>query len=108
MEDLTKVVDSFHKDLIFERYSIAAKNITPPLRAEYVNNINKQQLRFAEIEVMAMETCVPDKKECVYVTNQVQWYAGHSPVVSSSVITEKWVYDVDSGLWTLMEQEENK
>jgi len=108
IEDLTKTAENFHKDLIFERYSIAAKSVTPALRAEYLQNINSQRLRFAEIEILSMDTCTPDKKDCVYVQNSIQWYAGYSPNVGTSIVTEKWTYDENSGIWLLVEQEQSK
>lgn len=104
LEDLTKTVESFHKDLLFERYAIAAKNLVPELRADYVQNLTRQQLRFAEIEIMTMDLCTPDNKGCAYITNQVQWYAGHSPVVTSTIVTEKWVYNEEAGIWLMKEQ----
>ncbi len=108
LEDLTKTAESFHKDLLFERYSVAAKSVTPALRAEYLQNINSQRLHFAEIEILSMDTCTPDKKDCVYVQNTIQWYAGFSPNVVTSIVTEKWTYDENSGLWLLVEQEQGK
>ena len=106
LEDLTKTVESFHKDLLFARYAIAAKNLVPELRAEYVQNLSTQQLRFAEIEIMTMDICAPDNKGCAYITNQVQWYAGHSPIVKSTVITEKWIYNEERSIWQMQEQTE--
>ena len=106
LEDLTKTVESFHKDLLFERYAIAAKNLVPELRADYVQNLTSQHLRFAEIEIMTMDLCTPENKGCAYITNQVQWYAGHSPVVTSTLVTEKWIYNEEAGIWQMKEQTE--
>lgn len=108
LEDLTKTAESFHKDLLFERYSIAAKNITPALRSEYLQNITSQQLHFAEIEILSMDACQPNKKDCVYVFTTIQWYVGYSPNVGTSSVTEKWKYNEESGLWFLVEQERTK
>ena len=106
LEDLTKTVESFHKDLLFERYAIAAKSLVPELRAEYVQNLTSQRLRFAEIEIMTMDLCSPENKGCAYITNQIQWYTGHSPVVTSTIVTEKWVYEEEAGIWMMKEQTE--
>ena len=45
-------------------------------------------------------------KGCAYITNQVQWYAGHSPIVKSTVITEKWIYNEERAIWQMQEQTE--
>ncbi|MCL2326497.1 MAG: hypothetical protein FWC40_08405 [Proteobacteria bacterium] len=104
LEDLTKDVDAYHRDLIFERYDVAAKRLDPLHRASYIENIRQQRLRFAEIDVMSVEPCQPQAKDCMLVSVHVQWYSHHSPVLQSNMLTEKWQYDEEQKTWLLIEQ----
>ena len=42
LKSLIRNVENYHKDLLFERYEIAAKNIQPSSRVEWLNAIKSQ------------------------------------------------------------------
>lgn len=109
LEDLQKDVESYHRDLLFERYDVAAKSLAPGSRAGYLENIYTQGLRFAEIEVVTLDACqgiddAKDVKGCAVVLTKVQWYAGQSPSVQTNHVAETWKYDEEKKSWFLSEQ----
>ena len=111
---LIKDVESYHRDLIFERYEIAAKNITPKSRAAWLEAIQSQHLHFAEIEIMATSPCdvteVVDKEEkekCAVIESQMQWFVNGSPSVQSGRVRTTWQYDSEEKAWFIVEQEQH-
>lgn len=108
---LIKNVEAYNRDLIFERYEIAAKNIKPEARASWLDAILTQRVKFTEIEVLATEQCdmtdVTDpemKDRCMIVFSDVQWYEQGVPSVHSSRISTTWEYDRDAKAWFITEQ----
>ena len=108
---LIKNVESYNRDLIFERYEIAAKNIKPESRASWLDAILTQRVKFTEIEVLATEPCdmtdVTDpemKDRCMVVYSDVQWYEQGVPSVHSSRLSTTWEYDRDAKAWYITEQ----
>ena len=108
---LIKNVESYNRDLVFERYEIAAKNIKPSARAAWLDAILTQHIKFTEIEVLATEECdVADtsdpehKDHCMVVYSDVQWFEQGSPSVHSSRMATTWEYDRDEKAWFITEQ----
>ena len=110
LKSLIRDVESYHKDLLFERYEIAAKNIQPSSRAEWLNAIVSQNLRFAEIEIISTGPCDSaeiekreDVENCAVIESNMQWYANGSPTVHAARVRSTWEYHEDSG-WIIVEQ----
>lgn len=110
-KDLVKNVESYHKDLVFQRYEIAAKNITPIQRAAWLEAIKAQNMHFADIEIMSTMPCenmdVVDKEEkerCAVIISQVQWYSEGSPSVHSATVSTTWQFDEKEKDWRIVEQ----
>ncbi|MBR4986724.1 MAG: hypothetical protein IKY83_13405 [Proteobacteria bacterium] len=110
---LIKNVEAYHRDLIFERYDIAAKNIKPAARTAWLDAMLAQHIRFTEIEVIATEQCdltdVSDpemKDKCIVVYSDVQWYEQGTPTVRASRMTTTWEYDRDERTWFITEQKQ--
>ncbi len=111
---LVKNVESYHRDLIFERYEVAAKNITPKSRAAWLEAIQSQKLHFAEIEIMSTSPCdVTDvvdkdqKEKCAVIESQMQWFVNGSPSVQSGRVRTTWQYDDEEKVWFIVEQEQH-
>lgn len=119
VESLVDDVEAYHRDLIFERYDIAAKRISGPGRVDWVNTLRSQGIRFAEIQIQETEDCTEpekaveggetdDAKEeptpCVRVRSFVQWYSNASPTLRTSQLTTTWNYDYDTKTWSIVEQ----
>ncbi len=123
-------VESYHRDLIFERYDVAAKRIAPGSRFRWLSDLQSQGIRFSEIQIQATEECderadarpkngdaaedsaAPGAKSddgpalCVDILSLVQWYSANSPTVRTSRIATKWVYDEEEKAWRIAEQSE--
>ena len=109
LKNLIRDVESYHRDLIFERYEIAAKYITPESRMPWLEAMRSQNLRFAEIEILSTEDCTKDEKDaplCMNILSQMQWYAGSSPVIKTTRIQAVWQFDAEEKAWHLIEQSE--
>lgn len=109
-QSLIKDVEQYHRDLIFERYEIAARRIAPNSRASWLDGINSQKLRFAEIEVVSSSPCQhsdPDEdKGCFVIESQMQWYPGNSPSVYTGRVFSTWEYNKAEKGWLIVEQEQ--
>lgn len=110
LKSLIRNVESYHKDLLFERYEIAARNIQPSSRAEWLNAIVSQNLRFAEIEIISTGPCDPagsekrdDVENCAVIESNMQWYANGAPTVHAARVRSTWEYRKDDG-WVIVEQ----
>lgn len=110
LKSLVRNVESYHKDLLFERYEIAAKNIQPSSQVDWLNAIQSQHLRFAEIEIVSVGECDPgmiDNPEavenCAVIESNMQWYSNGAPTVHSARVRSVWQYFKDSG-WYIVEQ----
>ena len=110
LKSLVRTVESYHKDLLFERYEIAAKNIQPSSRSEWLNAIKSQHLRFAEIEIISTAQCDPGEidnpetvENCAIIESNMQWYSNGAPTVYSARVRSMWQYFKDSG-WLIVEQ----
>ena len=110
LKTLIRNVESYHKDLLFERYEIAAKNIQPSSRAEWLNAIVSQNMHFAEIEIISTGPCdsfdVEKREEienCAVIESNMQWYANGSPTVHAARVRSTWEYHKDYG-WVIVEQ----
>ena len=110
---LLKDVDTYHRDLVFERYEIAAKNIAPNARAAWLESLQTQQLRFAEIEVASCAPCASDEiernddydpEQCAVIFSQVQWYVNGSPTVNSRRVRTVWQFNRTDNSWYIIEQ----
>ena len=110
---LLKNVDTYHRDLVFERYEIAAKNIAPNARAGWLESLQSQHLRFAEIEVASYAPCESDEinkeeeydpEQCAVIFSQVQWYVNGSPTVQSHRVRSVWQYHKKDSSWYIVEQ----
>lgn len=123
-------VESYHRDLIFERYDVAAKRLAPGSRFQWLSALQSQGIRFSEIQIQATEECAErdgalpqngdegkDSGEtraksaaepalCVDILSLVQWYSANSPTVQTSRIATKWVYDEEEKTWRIAEQSE--
>lgn len=118
-------VESYHRDLIFERYDVAAKRIASGSRIEWLNALQSQGIRFSEIQIQATEACAeePEPKDllkadgtspkneaepplCIDILSLVQWYSIQSPTVRTSRVTTKWEYDYENKTWMIAEQSE--
>ena len=113
MKALIKDVESYHHDLLFERYEIAAKNIAPESRASWLESMQSQKLHFAEIEIASYAPCasgeIVNKEEqdrCAVIISQVEWYANGSPSVHSARVYSTWQYNKDAKRWLIVEQEQ--
>ena len=115
LASLVKDVEAYHRDLLFERYDVAAKRITPSQRMEWLQAIQSQHLSFAEIDIVATEACpetseTGDKEkttpDCTQILSQMQWYSGASPVVSTGRVLSTWQYDREAKAWFIVEQEQ--
>jgi hypothetical protein len=108
---LIKNVEAYHRDLVFERYDIAAKNIKPAARTAWLDAILMQHIKFTEIEVLATEPCDsleasdPEHKDhCMVVYSDVQWFEQGMPSVHASRMATTWEYDRDEKAWFITEQ----
>lgn len=111
-KELIKDVESYHRDLIFERYEIASKNITPKQRATWLEAMQSQNIHFAEIEIMSTspcditETVEDDNKDmCAVIESQMQWFVNGSPSVQSKRVKSTWEYNKEEKSWFIVEQE---
>ena len=110
LKSLIRNVESYHKDLLFERYEIAAKNIQPSSRVDWLNAIQAQHLRFAEIEIISTSQCDPSDVEdeekvenCAVIESNMQWYSNGAPTVYSARVRSIWQYFKEDG-WYIVEQ----
>lgn len=127
-------VEAYHRDLIFERYDVAAKRIAPASRFEWLNALRSQGIRFAEIQIQSTEECtdeptssnntatssaldVADTKStderqeptpCVRIFSIVQWYSNAAPTLKTSHVTTTWNYDYETKTWNIVEQNERQ
>lgn len=107
LKSLFKDVEAYHKDLIFERYEIAAKRISPESRGDWLEAILSQHLKFSEIEIVSSQDCTkstPDAPVCICIISHVQWYANASPVVKTNRLHSVWQFDEEQKTWFLVEQ----
>ena len=126
--------EAYHRDLIFERYDVAAKRIAPASRFEWLNALRSQGIRFAEIQIQSTEECtdeptsssntatssaldVADAKStderqeptpCVRIFSIVQWYSNAAPTLKTSHVTTTWNYDYETKTWNIVEQNERQ
>lgn len=109
---LIKDVEDYHKNLIFERYEIAAQRIAPNGRAAWLEGITSQSLRFAEIEIVSSNPCKhsdPDKKDgCFIIESHMQWYPSNSPTVYSGRVFSTWEYNDTEKNWIIVEQKQKE
>ena len=115
-KSLVKNVESYHHDLIFERYEVAAKNITPTQREAWLDAIQSQKLHFAEIEIKSTSPCEADRSDedggepedgdCAVIESDMQWFVEGSPSVRSGRVRTTWQYDEDEGAWFIVAQEQ--
>lgn len=107
---LLKDVEEYHRDLIFERYEIAARRIAPNGRAAWLEGMTSQNLRFAEIEVVSSSPCnatnSDDNEACFIIESQMQWYPGNAPTVYSGRVFSTWEYSKQEKGWIIVEQEQ--
>ena len=110
LKSLIRNVENYHKDLLFERYEIAAKNIQPTSRMEWLTAIQSQHLRFAEIEIISTAECDPSEytqdetiENCAVIESNMQWYSNGTPTVYSAHVRSMWQYFKDVG-WFIVEQ----
>lgn len=110
---LIKNVESYNHDLLFERYEIAAKNIAPESRAQWLESIQSQHLHFAEIEIASTAPCESDEiiddelydpEKCAVIFSQVQWYVNGSPSVQNERIRSVWQYAREEKAWYIVDQ----
>ena len=110
---LLKDIDTYHRDLVFERYEIAAKNIAPNARAAWLESLQEQHLRFAEIEVSSYAPCESDEiskdenydpEQCAVIFSQMQWYVNGSPTVQTRRVRSVWQYNLTDSSWYIIEQ----
>lgn len=113
-KSLIKDVESYHRDLIFERYEIAAKNITPKQRGAWLDAIQSQNLHFAEIEIMSTSPCditeavdKDEKDKCAVIESYMQWFVKGSPSVQEGRVRTTWQYDEEEKVWFIVEQEQH-
>lgn len=113
MKKLISDVEAYHRDLKFERYEIAAKNITPSQRGAWLNAMLAQRLHFADIEITATRPCditeASDREKlenCVIVNSSVQWYVSSSPSLKSGNLRTTWEYDEEANAWFITELQE--
>ena len=107
LKSLVRDVEAYHKDLIFERYEIAAKHIAPESRGDWLEALISQNLKFSEIEIVSSQDCTkstPDAPTCICIISRVQWYANASPVVKTNRLHTVWQFDEDQKSWFLVEQ----
>ena len=107
MATLLRDIDSYHRDLLFERYEIAAKRITPSERMSWLSAMKSQELHFAEIELLGTQPCSEYTEQCYIVDSQMQWYSGSSPSVNSSHVTSTWQFDTKTKSWQIVELSQN-
>lgn len=104
LSSLMRDVDSYHKDLLFDRYEYAARRIAPASRMKWLEAISQQDIHFSEIEVVSSDYCTPNNQNCVIVQSQMQWYSGSSPSIQTSKTETTWEYDEDAKKWLIVEQ----
>ena len=107
MSQLLRDVDSYNRDLLFQRYEVAAKKITPSQRLNWLSAMKAQNLHFTEIEVVGTQTCAKENDQCVLIDSEMQWYTGNSPSVNAGHVTAVWQYDMDEKAWLIVEQSQN-
>ena len=107
LQSLLRDVDSYHRDLLFERYEIAAKKISPSERVGWLSAMKSSGLRFAEIEVMSTQPCSEYTEECFIIDSQVMMYSGNSPTVSNAHVTTTWQFDKETKDWLIVEMSQN-
>ena len=100
---LMRNVDSYHKDLLFNRYEYAAKNITPASRMKWLEAISGQDIHFSEIDVVSSDYCSTTNQNCVIVQAQVQWYSESSPSIQTTNTETTWEYDEEAKTWFIVE-----
>ena len=103
MKSLLRDVDSYHRDLLFARYEVAANRIVPSERGSWLASTKSLGLRFAEIEVVGTEPCSEYSEECVIIHSQMQWYSGSSPTVNTGTVVSTWQFDKESKSWQIVE-----
>ncbi|MBQ9394834.1 MAG: hypothetical protein IJU23_04875 [Proteobacteria bacterium] len=116
MKDLINNVETYHRDLKFERFEIAAKNITPSQRGAWLEAMLLQRLHFADIEILATRPCDiteasdtdGEKREenCIIVNSSVQWYVNDSPTLKTGRLRTTWEFDEEEKAWFITEQQE--
>ena len=114
MKELITDVETYHRDLKFERFEIAAKNITPSQRGVWLEAMLTQRLHFADLEILSTRPCditeASDREKieenCVVVNSAVQWYANDSPSLKSGHLRTTWEYDEAERAWYITEQQE--
>lgn len=114
MKSLVSEVEAYHRDLLFDRYDVAAKRIAPTSRMEWLSAVQSQGIRFAEIHVQSTEDCteIPSNPEtpdddpipCVKVFSNIQWYSNNSPVIKTTPTISTWNFDKESKMWIIVEQ----
>lgn len=114
LKALIKDVENYNHDLLFERYEIAAKNIAPSSRAEWLESMQSQKLHFAEIEIVSTAPCVEEEvvdeqnpEKCAVIISQVEWYAPDSPSVHSARVYSTWQYNRNEKRWLIVEQQQH-
>ncbi len=104
LSSLMRDVDSYHKDLLFDRYEYAAKRIAPSSRMKWLEAISQQDIHFSEIDVVSSDYCSPSNENCVIVQAQVQWYSGSSLSIQTTNTQTTWEYDEEAKTWFIVEQ----
>ena len=104
LSSLMRDVDSYHKDLLFDRYEYAAKRIAPASRMKWLEAISQQDIHFSEIDVVSSDYCTPNNQDCVIVRAQVQWYSESSPSIQTSKTETTWEYNEETKQWLIVEQ----
>ena len=103
LSSLMRDVDSYHKDLLFDRYEYAAKRIAPASRLKWLEAVTAQGIHFSEIDVVSSDYCSSNQDDCVIVQTQIQWYSSGSPSIQTSNTETVWEFDEESKTWFIVE-----
>jgi hypothetical protein len=102
--ELPTAVDHFHLDLVWGRYSSAARYLPPGQRAEFLGRQEEigDDLHFTEYEVDAIDLNPVTYEATVLVT--LRWYQIPQYTIRETRVRELWTYDEETELWTLTER----
>lgn len=111
-EALKEDLHSYQKDLLFERYEVAAQRVEKTKRAQYLEALQSMPgLRYAEIEFVSINPCTDlepeaDPDHCAMVRSLMQWYTNASPNIRQTQALERWEYNPEEAAWYLLEQKD--
>ena len=97
-------VEAYNRDMVFQRYDVAAKKIDASVRHEWLAAMRSQGIRFSEIEVTDTSPCTPSDDQCYIVNAQVQWYSGNSPSIHNAILSTTWEFNITEKAWRIVKQ----